>query len=244
MAPVMWRFFWRGRFFLESDNAPLLVHLNHAKLLRRLLRGNLNRRDGDVRAGIDMLLQHAAVIHFVDVIARQNEDVLRALAADRINILINRVRRTLIPLLRNAHLRRQYLDVIAKPGQRRPARANVPVQAQRFVLGQNEDAPQIRIDAIGKRDVDDAIQPAERHRRLRPIARQRPQSFALPSGQEYPNGILHVGHSRPPQRTAMARHILTTEWSENTNGSQSASWRRPDSDLSPIQWITITLTEA
>src|SRR5207253_10599679 len=64
------------------------------------------------------------------------------------------------------------------------------------------------IDAIGKRDVDDPIQPAERHRWLRAIPRQRPQSFALSSSQEYPNGILHVGHSRPPQRTAMARHIL------------------------------------
>ncbi len=145
----MGRLFGRSGLLFEPHNPPFLIDLDHPKLPRCLFCRDFDGRYGYLRAGVHMLLQHAAVIHLVDVVAGQNENELRALAPDRINVLVHRVRRALIPLLRHAHLRRQYLNVIAEPGQRRPARANVPVQAQRLVLRQNENAPQVRIDAIG-----------------------------------------------------------------------------------------------
>src|SRR2546430_2624654 len=55
--------------FLKADNAPLFIDFDHAKLARGLVHRNLDGGHGNVRAGIDVLLQHAAVIHFVDVIA-------------------------------------------------------------------------------------------------------------------------------------------------------------------------------
>ena len=69
-----------------------------------------------------MLLQHPAVIHLVDVIAGKNKNVFGAFAADGINVLVDGVGGALIPLLRNAHLRRQHFDVFAESHQRRPAR--------------------------------------------------------------------------------------------------------------------------
>ncbi len=51
------------------------------------------RRDGDVRTRRDVLLEHFLVIHFVDVIAGEDEDVIRLLAADGINVLVDGVGR-------------------------------------------------------------------------------------------------------------------------------------------------------
>jgi len=75
-------------------------------------------------------LEHAAVVHLVDVIAGEDEDEFRALAADGVDILVDGVGGALIPLLRDAHLRREDLDVIAEARERRPAGADVAVQAE------------------------------------------------------------------------------------------------------------------
>ena len=65
-------------------------------------------------------------------------------------------------------------------------------------MRQDKDAAEIAVDAIGERDVDDSIYPAEGDRRLGAVARERPEALALPSGEEYPDGIAHVGHGWPP----------------------------------------------
>src|SRR6202008_4944244 len=100
------------------------------KLPRRLFHRNLNRGDGDLRSGVDVLLEHLRVVHLVDVIAGEDEDKFRTLAADGVDVLVDSVGGALIPLLRDAHLRREDLDVIAETGQGRPASADMPVQAE------------------------------------------------------------------------------------------------------------------
>ena len=67
-----------------------------------------------------MLLEHAAVIHFVNVVAGKNKNEFGALAADGINVLVHGVGGALIPLLRDAHLRRKDFDIFAETGERRP----------------------------------------------------------------------------------------------------------------------------
>ena len=52
-------------------------------------------------------------------------------------------------------------DVVTEPRKRRPAGANVAVEAQGFVLRENEDTAQVGIDAIGEGDVNNAIESAE-----------------------------------------------------------------------------------
>ena len=156
-----------GGLFLESDDAPVLVGFDHAELFRGGSAAiHFDGGHGDVRAGRDVLLEHLLVIHFVDVVAGKNEDVVRLLAADRVDVLVDRVGGALIPVLRNAHLRRQDFDEIAVPHERRPAAADVAVQAESLVLGENENAAQIAVEAIRKRDVDDSIDAAERAPRV------------------------------------------------------------------------------
>ena len=120
---------------------------------------------GDVGAGIHVLLQHLAVIHLVDVVAGKDDGVVGALAADGIDVLIDGVGGAQVPAGGDAHLRRQDFDEVAQAHQRRPALADVAVQAERLVLREDEDAAQVAVDAIGKRDVDDAVDAAERERR-------------------------------------------------------------------------------
>src|SRR6266481_2498464 len=197
--PGWWRLFRLRGFFLEADDAPILIDLNHAELLSCLLHGNLDGADSHIGAGVHMPLKHLGVIHLIDVIAGENEDEFGALAADRVDVLVDSVGGALIPLLRDAHLRREDLDVITKAREGRPARADVAVQAERFVLGEDENAAEIRIDAVRKRDVNNAVESAERNSRLGAVAGERPEAFALASGKKYNNGIPHIGHWLPPR---------------------------------------------
>src|SRR5260370_179586 len=199
VARVIRRLFRNGRLFLEADDAPIFVGLNYTELLGGLGGGYFDGPDGDVGAGVAVLLKHAAVIHFIDVIAREDEDGFGGLACGRIDVLVDGVGGALIPLLRDAHLRREDFDVIAEAGEGGPARTDVAVEAESFVLGEDENAAEIRIDAIGERDVDNAVESAERNGRLGAVASKRPEAFALAPGKEYYDGIPHVGHWLPPR---------------------------------------------
>ena len=119
--------------------------------------------------------------------------------------MIHRVGGALIPLLGHAHLRRKHFNIFAESGKWRPTSANVTIEAERFVLSEYKNATQIGVDAIGKGDVDDAVQAAKRHGRLGAIARQRPQSFTLASSEKYSDGFAHIGHGRTPGVTLYER---------------------------------------
>ena len=58
--------------------------------------------------------QHAGVVHLVDVIAREHDDVLRVLARDRVEVLVDGVGGAEIPVLADTLLRRQDLDEFAE----------------------------------------------------------------------------------------------------------------------------------
>src|SRR2546427_10419156 len=107
------RFLGDGGLFLEADDAPLFIGLNDAELLGRLERGDFDGADGHVGARVAVVLEHAAVIHFVDVIAGENEDAFRALAAGGVDVLGDRVGGALVPVLGAAPLRWAALPSIA-----------------------------------------------------------------------------------------------------------------------------------
>ena len=54
---------------------------------------------GDIGGGVHVLLEHARVIHLVDVVAGEDDHVLRLLGADGIDVLIDRVGRPHVPVL-------------------------------------------------------------------------------------------------------------------------------------------------
>jgi hypothetical protein len=194
-----------GGLFFEADDAPVFVHFDHAELVSGFIHGNLNGANGDVGGGVQMLLEHLGVVHFVDVVAAQNKDVLRALAADRVDVLIDGVGGAAIPLFADAHLRGQDFDKFAEADDGRPAGADMAAEAEGFVLGEDENAAEIGVDAIGESDVNDAVSGAKRDGRLGAIACEGPQTLALTTGEKNDDGIAHVGHGTSSGRVAERR---------------------------------------
>src|SRR5262249_42643859 len=80
------------------------------------------------------------------------------------------------------HLARHYV----------PALTDMAVQREGFLLGQNENTPQIGVDAVGGGDVDDSINPAAGDGRLGAVAGPRVEAFARAPGPPHsPRGFHH-----------------------------------------------------
>ena len=76
-----------------------------------------------------------------------------------------------------------------------PAFADVAVERERLVLRQDVDPAQVGVDAVGERDVDDAVLAAKRNGRLGAIARQRKQPLTCATGQQYAESVFHLLHN-------------------------------------------------
>ena len=72
------------------------------------------RRQGDIRAGIVVLLQHLAIVHLVDVVAGEDQHVLRLLGADGVNVLVDSVCRAHVPVGADALHGRKNLNELAQ----------------------------------------------------------------------------------------------------------------------------------
>ena len=180
------------RLLQEPGHFAVARHFNDAES-RHLLRLDRQRRQRHIRARIQMLPQHLAVVHLVDVVAGKDQHMLRLLRPDRIDVLVHRVGRAHVPVRAHPLHRRQNLDELAQFLRHNagPAFADVPVQRQRLVLRQDVHPTQIGVDAVGKGDVDDAVLPAKGNRRLGPITRQRKKPFARSARQKYAQSIFH-----------------------------------------------------
>ena len=153
---------------------------------------HFDRRQRDRGAALLVEAQHARVVHLVDVVARQHDEVARVLAHDRVEVLVDGVGRALIPVLADPLLRRQDLDELAELLRHdAPAHADVPVERQRLVLRGDEDAAQPGVDAVAQREIDDAVRPAEIDRRLGAILRQRIEPLARAAGEHDDEAVVH-----------------------------------------------------
>ncbi len=67
----------------------------------------------------------------------------------------------------------------------------MPVEAGRLVLGQHQDFPQTAIETVRQREIDDAVDPAKRHGRLRAINGERFQPRAFSAGENQSKNGTH-----------------------------------------------------
>ena len=74
----------------------------------------------------------------------------------------------------------------------RPAEADVVVERARVVLGQDDDVVDVRVDAVGQREVDDPVLAAERHRRLGPLLGEDREAFALAAREDHRHRPFHA----------------------------------------------------
>jgi hypothetical protein len=99
-----------------------------------------------------VLLEHEGVVHLVDVVAGEDEDVLGLFRADGVDVLEDGVGGALVPGLGDALHGRKDLDELAefRGDDGSPAFADVAIQREAFVLGEDVDVAQVRVDAVGQ----------------------------------------------------------------------------------------------
>lgn len=115
-----------------------------------------------------MVEQHGGVIHLVDVIACQHHHIFGGVIADDIQILVDRIGGTPIPVhLIHSLLGREQIDkFVHLVAQERPAGLEMAQQAVGFVLGHDTDPTNAGVDAVGEHEIDNAEFAAEMDGRL------------------------------------------------------------------------------
>ena len=83
-----------------------------------------------------MELDHRQIVHLVDVITRQDDNILWSIFFDGKDVLVDRVGRALIPMFVDPLLRRNDIQKLTQLGAKvlPPAEVNVSIQTERLVL--------------------------------------------------------------------------------------------------------------
>ena len=152
--------------------------------------GTSMHADRHVRLLGDVVGEHVPVVHLVDVVAGQDQDVLRVVALEDVHVLVDGIRGALIPgVLPHALRGRQQVDeLLQAPVEEAPAALQVPDQAVGLVLRGHADSADARVHAVGQREVDDAELAPERHGRLGAPVGELHQPAAAAAGQDQPVG--------------------------------------------------------
>ena len=124
---------------VDFDDAELVGHA------QRLADGG----HGRLGAAGDVLVHHLGEVHAVDVVRADHDDDVRVGVVDQVQGLVNGVGAAQEPALADTLLRGNGSNVISQLRGHPPGFGNVPVEAVRFVLGQDHDLQIARIHKIG-----------------------------------------------------------------------------------------------
>src|SRR5262245_27737571 len=187
-------------FFFKADDPLIGVHLHDAELAGRNGIGP-ESTDGDIGADVDVVLHHRLVVHLVDVVAGEDDDVFRPLLFEDVNVLIDGVSGTLIPGFVDSLLRWDDIDEFAQFAIEivPPTLIDVAIKAHCLVLREEQDAAKVAVEAVGKREVDNAVQAAERDGRFGPVAGERLEACPFAARQDDRQHVLHDASQSEPR---------------------------------------------
>ena len=185
---------------------PQIVELQDAHL-RRIVGSTRLGRDGDVGVALDVRFDELVEVHAVQVIAREDEEVLGVEALEMARGLTHGVGGALEPvravgcLLGGQHFDEAIREHVQPVGLR-----DVPVEGRGVELRQHEDALEAGMQAVADRDVDQAVLARERNRGLRSHVGQREEARAAPAAENQGQDVIHVVNilSRPPEGCFLA----------------------------------------
>ena len=185
-----------GGLFVKLIDSAVLVRIQNAEPAG-LHERHLDHRDCTGRLMLLVERNHLGVVHLIDMVARKHQHILRVIALDKRDVLVDGVGRPLIPIPALAALvRRQHMDTGIDPVQiPRLPRTDVFVQLERLILRQHPHRLNAGIDAVGQRKIDDAVLPPVGHRRLGDALRQRIQPAPLPSCEQHGHAFLLAKHT-------------------------------------------------
>ena len=156
--------------------------------------GDRDRRDGDAGPHLEVVLDHLAWIHAVDVVGAEHAHEVGTLVVDQVEVLVDRVGRALEPERAAAHLRRHRCDVVVEQGREAPGLADVAVEAVALVLREHDDLEVAGVGEVRQGEVDQPVAAAERHGRLRPVVGEREEPLALAAGEDDHEDVRFSSH--------------------------------------------------
>ena len=139
-----------------------------------------------------MAPDHEGVIHLVDVVAGENHHILRVIEIDETDILVDGVGGALVPGLGlGLGVGRQHVGpapvAVQVPGL---AVADVVVELQGLVLGEYAHGVDAGVNAVGQREINDAVLAPKGNRRLGGVLGEHVQAAALAAGQEHGDALF------------------------------------------------------
>ena len=156
-----------------------------------------------------MRTEHGVVVHLVDVVTGENQNIIRIPLLDEGDVLINGIGCALIPFTGFAGLvRRQNKDAAIREVQvPRRAGTNVRVQLQGTILCQHADDINAGIRAVGQREINNSELSAKRYCRLCNLFCQDAKTTSLAASEQhgdtflFPHGnltpLIRISNSRP-----------------------------------------------
>ena len=229
--------------FVEAHDAPARGRLDDAEL-GGVLSIDGDGRHGDLRPLLLVVLDHAGDVHPIDVIGPEDRHQVGVGLLDQVDVLVDGVRRALIPgLVGGPHLRGHGDDeaVLQDPAEL-PAVGEVLEQRLALELGEDVDRVDARVDEVAEDEVDDAVLAAERNGRLGALLGEGIEASALPSGENDAEHAKSHGAEGPPGPWAtwstLAAEVAIVSQAHRadywppcgpSHGSASGlrSWRRP-----------------
>ena len=196
------------------------------------------------------------VVHLVDVVAGEDDDGVRRVVLDDVDVAQDRVGRAAVPLGDRPRAMYGWRSLtpprLRSRSHGRPE-ADVVVERARVVLGQDDDVVDVRVDAVRQREVDDPVLAAERHGRLGALlrtgsrgARPRRRRGSPPSSASRSDASTRqverrlTGRCRivsPARRCAAGRRPRRPTAYRNSRGftksplSSTIQWR-----CAPVEW--------
>ena len=175
------------RLFLESHDAPVLVHFDDPELMS-FGNGDRDRRHRGDGSVFHVEIHHLTHVHPVDVISAEHGQQIRLEVFDQMRVLVDRIRRSAVPCaVFRLHLGGHGNDeASAHLGAGDvPAVDDVFHQTLRFELGQNKDAVDPAVHEITQHKVDDPVFSPERDCGFRALVGQRRKTRSLAAGEDH-----------------------------------------------------------
>ena len=142
------------------------------------------RGDRDVGVAIDVRVDELGVVHAIELIAGEDQVVVGLVPGKVPRGLPDRVGRALEPVRVVGRLfGGENLDEALVEDVHPVGLSDVPVERRRVELRQHEDPPDVGVQAVADRDVDQPVLAANRHGGFRALLRERKQPLALASAE-------------------------------------------------------------
>ena len=158
---------WILRLLDEVGDEAVRIDRHHAECGGVLAR-HVDAGDGDFATVLDMIGEREGVVHLVDVVTGQDDDVLAAETLDDVVVLVHGIGGALVPVgLIETLLGGHHIDELVELAlEVAPTALDVAHEAVALVLGQYADAADAGVQAVGERKIDDAELAAEIDGRL------------------------------------------------------------------------------